>query len=112
MRSAQQNILGLEILQQGQITPVMMLSNADFRKPILKVVSKSGKREPDKLLWSEFRTLSQSRIFFSIFSVLSLLLIGTQVPLLVLRLDPALCLGMPVCLLASSSTSQCPICIE
>lgn len=48
VRSALQNILGFEILQQGQITPAMMLSNADSRKPTLKVVSKSGKREPDR----------------------------------------------------------------
>lgn len=48
MRSALQNILSLEILPQGQITPAMMLSNADLRKPTLKVVSKSGKREPDR----------------------------------------------------------------
>lgn len=48
MRSALQNILGLEILKQGQITPAMMLSNAGSRKPTLKVVSKSGKGELDR----------------------------------------------------------------
>lgn len=48
MRSALQNILGLEILKQGQITPAMMLSNAGSRKPTLKVVSKSDKGELDR----------------------------------------------------------------
>ena len=69
MRSALQNILSLDILPQSQITPAMMLSNADLRKPSLRVVSKSGKREPERAVVVAFRTLSQARIFFFLSSM-------------------------------------------